>query len=157
LRLITGLFGAIHVNHVTVAQYQGAQVIRAWTQPLRHCWYYATQLDCTMPRMSSSRCQPSIRLAGCSCGYEVSQVHLSIHLLWFSLILCFSWLYTIFLAEDACFKQKARERKHDDANPQLSPGLGVVVDPAKYFSLLNANPGNQDEVSAPRWSLRSLS
>ncbi|KIK52923.1 hypothetical protein GYMLUDRAFT_179682, partial [Collybiopsis luxurians FD-317 M1] len=58
-----------------------------------------------------------------------------------------SWLYTIFLAEDACFKQKACKRKHDDADPQLSPGLGVVVDPAKYFSLLNANPSNQDEIS----------
>ncbi|KIK49961.1 hypothetical protein GYMLUDRAFT_78602 [Collybiopsis luxurians FD-317 M1] len=57
------------------------------------------------------------------------------------------WLYTLFLAQDACFKQKARQQKHNDADPQLSPGLGVVVDPAKYSTYMSAHPGKQSEIS----------
>lgn len=49
-----------------------------------------------------------------------------------------SWLYSWFVGEDTCFKQKARQRKHDDADPQLSPGLGLFVDPVRYSTLLSS-------------------
>lgn len=50
----------------------------------------------------------------------------------------YSWLYTLFVGEDACFKQKARQRKHDDIDPQLSPGLGLFVEPVKYSTFLSS-------------------
>lgn len=56
-----------------------------------------------------------------------------------------SWLYTLFVGQDACFKQKARQRKHDDADPQLSNGLGLFVDQAHY-SMFLSSAKDQNEV-----------
>lgn len=65
---------------------------------------------------------------------------------WTMVIDFHSWLYSLFVGQDACFKQKARQRKHDDIDPQLSNGLGLFVDQAKYSTFLNSAK-DQNEVS----------
>ncbi|KAE9393383.1 hypothetical protein BT96DRAFT_959082 [Gymnopus androsaceus JB14] len=56
-----------------------------------------------------------------------------------------SWLYSLFIGQDACFKQKACQWKHDDNDLQLSNGLGLFVDQAKYSTFL-ASSKDQNEV-----------
>lgn len=40
------------------------------------------------------------------------------------------WLYALFLALDACFKLKNRDRKIED--PELGSGTGYFVDEVEY-------------------------
>ena len=58
----------------------------------------------------------------------------------------FRWLYALFLAEDANFKQKSRLRsgKHDEE--ALGPGWGVFVSNKPYLEYVSQF-ANQEEVS----------
>ncbi|KAL0563734.1 hypothetical protein V5O48_018330 [Marasmius crinis-equi] len=56
------------------------------------------------------------------------------------------FLYTLFLAEDANFKQKARARKNDSRDPTLSPGWGCFVPNGVYMTEIGKRT-NQDEIS----------
>ncbi|KAK7032539.1 hypothetical protein VNI00_012937 [Paramarasmius palmivorus] len=56
------------------------------------------------------------------------------------------WLYTLILAMDANFKQKARSRPKDKLDETLGPGWGCVVDHDSYMALVNARR-HADEIS----------
>jgi hypothetical protein len=43
------------------------------------------------------------------------------------------WLYSLILAEDANFKQKARARSNVNNDPPLGPGWGTFVENAAYL------------------------
>ena len=55
------------------------------------------------------------------------------------------WLYSLLVAEDANFKQKARLRSNDDKDPALGPGWGTFVDGRAYQEHVSTH-ANQDEV-----------
>ncbi|KAL0567068.1 hypothetical protein V5O48_014920 [Marasmius crinis-equi] len=56
------------------------------------------------------------------------------------------FLYTLFLAEDANFKQKARARKNDSRDRNLSPGWGCFVPNDLYMTEVGKRT-NQEEIS----------
>jgi hypothetical protein len=45
----------------------------------------------------------------------------------------FRWLYSLILAEDANFKQKARARSNINKDPPLGPGWGTFVENEAYL------------------------
>jgi hypothetical protein len=57
----------------------------------------------------------------------------------------FRWLYSLFLAEDANFKQKARARSNINKDPPLGPGWGTFVENEAYLSHISTAP-NKTEV-----------
>jgi len=58
----------------------------------------------------------------------------------------FRWLYALFLAEDANFKQKAQLRSDINKDPPLGPGWGTFVENEAYLGYVSQFAG-QDEVS----------
>ncbi|KAK1221816.1 hypothetical protein PQX77_015369 [Marasmius sp. AFHP31] len=56
------------------------------------------------------------------------------------------FLYTLFLAEDANFKQKARSRPNDYRDPPLGPGWGAFVPNDVYMNEVRKRT-NQEEIS----------
>ncbi|KAL0565932.1 hypothetical protein V5O48_016083 [Marasmius crinis-equi] len=54
------------------------------------------------------------------------------------------FLYALFLAEDANFKQKARARPNDDRDPPLGPGWGVFVPNDVYMEELGKRTDQQE-------------
>ncbi|KAI3605284.1 hypothetical protein WG66_013037 [Moniliophthora roreri] len=56
------------------------------------------------------------------------------------------WLYSLLLAEDANFKQKARARPNDHRDVPLNPGWGCTVAHKPYLEEM-AKYANQDEIS----------
>jgi KDZ transposase-like protein len=59
--------------------------------------------------------------------------------------LAIRWLYSLFLAEDANFKQKARARSNIDKDPPLGPGWGTFVENEAYLQQISTAP-NKTEV-----------
>jgi hypothetical protein len=57
----------------------------------------------------------------------------------------FRWLYALFLAEDANFKQKAQLRSNDTKDPPLGPGWGTFVENKAYLGYVSQFV-DQDEV-----------
>ena len=55
------------------------------------------------------------------------------------------WLYSLFLAEDANFKQKARARSDISKDPPLGPGWGTFVENEAYLHQISTAP-NKTEV-----------
>lgn len=55
------------------------------------------------------------------------------------------WLYNLYLAEDANFKQKARARSNINNDPPLGPGWGTFVENAAYLQYISTAP-NKTEV-----------
>ena len=49
----------------------------------------------------------------------------------------FRWLYALFLAEDANFKQKAQLRSNVDKDPPLGPGWGTFVENKAYLGYVS--------------------
>lgn len=49
----------------------------------------------------------------------------------------FRWLYALFLAEDANFKQKAQLRSNDTKDPPLGPGWGTFVENKAYLGYVS--------------------
>jgi len=58
----------------------------------------------------------------------------------------FRWLYALFLAEDANFKQKAQLRSDINKDPPLGPGWGTFVENEAYLGYVSQFAG-RDEVS----------
>lgn len=58
----------------------------------------------------------------------------------------FRWLYALFLAEDANFKQKAQLRSDNNKDPPLGPGWGTFVENQAYLGYVSQFV-DQDEVS----------
>ena len=57
----------------------------------------------------------------------------------------FRWLYSLILAEDANFKQKARARSNIKKDPPLGPGWGTFVENEAYLRHISTAP-NKTEV-----------
>ena len=57
----------------------------------------------------------------------------------------FRWLYALFLAEDANFKQKAQLHSDNNKDPPLGPGWGTFVENKVYLEYVTQFVG-QDEV-----------
>jgi hypothetical protein len=55
-------------------------------------------------------------------------------------------LYSLLIAEDANFKQKARLRSNDNKDPALGPGWATFVNAKDYEEYLS-NHSNRDEIS----------
>lgn len=55
------------------------------------------------------------------------------------------WRYSLFLAEDANFKQKARARSNTSKDPPLGPGWGTFVENEAYLRHISTAP-NKTEV-----------
>ena len=49
----------------------------------------------------------------------------------------FRWLYALFLAEDANFKQKAQLRSDSNKDPPLGPGWGTFVENKPYLEYVS--------------------
>lgn len=62
----------------------------------------------------------------------------------------FRWLYTLFLAEDANFKQKAQLRSDTNKDPPLGPGWGTFVENMAYLEYVSQFAG-RDEVGSSQW------
>jgi len=58
----------------------------------------------------------------------------------------FRWLYALFLAEDANFKQKAQLRSDIKKDPPLGPGWGTFVENEAYLGYVSQF-ADRDEVS----------
>ena len=57
----------------------------------------------------------------------------------------FRWLYALFLAEDANFKQKAQLRLDNQKDPPLGPGWGTFVENEPYLKYVSQF-SDRDEV-----------
>ena len=66
------------------------------------------------------------------------------------------WLYTLILAEDANFKQKARLRSGKNVDPPLGPGWGTFVLNKPYLDYVSKF-AHQDEVRGHHLLNSSLS
>ena len=64
----------------------------------------------------------------------------------------FRWLYALFLAEDANFKQKAQLRSDNNKDPPLGPGWGTFVENKAYLEYVSQFM-DKDEVSPSQWHL----
>jgi hypothetical protein len=62
------------------------------------------------------------------------------------------WLYSLLVAEDANFKQKAQFHSNDVKDPALGPGWATFVDGQIYEQHILEH-GNQDEVRDRSWIL----
>ncbi|KAK7016775.1 hypothetical protein VNI00_018828 [Paramarasmius palmivorus] len=58
-----------------------------------------------------------------------------------------AWLYTLTLAMDANFKQKARLRPNDAKDPPLGPGFACTVNHEVYLQEVMKRTKDQDEIS----------
>jgi hypothetical protein len=60
------------------------------------------------------------------------------------------WLYALFLAEDANFKQKAQLHSDTNKDPPLGPGWGTFVENKAYLEYVSQF-ADRDEVSSLQW------
>lgn len=63
---------------------------------------------------------------------------------------CYSWLYTLYLAMDACFKLKLKNRRLHD--PDLGTGWSYFVEDSKYQTFLNECADRKDDKEVRRFN-----
>jgi hypothetical protein len=94
--------------------------------------------------LSSSQHQHPSELGKRTIGNPVRLLK-CIHGGYINMLTQFRWLYSLILAEDANFKQKARAHSNTNKDPPLGPGWGTFVENEAYLQHISTAP-NKTEV-----------
>ena len=114
-----------------------------WACP-RSCWdrcHAAGRTFNPMPCVSSSQHQPPSQMGTRTCGNSVSICSPKWEVLTKHEI---RWRYSLILAEDANFKQKARAWSNVNKDPPIGPGWGTFVENEAYLRHILTAPNKTE-------------